>query len=251
MKSSIKFIPISEAARIMNCTTERIHAFADEGLLHRKLEGDQAFVDQAEVLEIHRLNLAGELKPGDLVRRLLELESKVRRMEAQINLIFEVNGMLSSRFKEISDADLAVFYESAILLSGTTDFDYDLFYQVADYLIKITEVEISRVGELLCVDNAWHPFYYCCINMIKILVQQEGYDQNLKLQKLHSKLLVGRKNLSEIGIFFINHSAAYGPSQKLLASMAVDQIESVTVIAQRNAQAANVKGRNRGMTRIG
>jgi hypothetical protein len=81
MGSDVKYLLVSEAAKILGFSSKRVHDLLDQGLMRWKAEGDNIFVRQEDLADIHRLNIAGEMKPGELIRRLLFVEQKVQRLE--------------------------------------------------------------------------------------------------------------------------------------------------------------------------
>ena len=95
---SSKYILVTEASNLLNCTVDRIHNFCDEGLVRWCHKGDERYVLQEDIAEIHRLNIAGEMKPGELIRRLLFLEREVDRLKSAVNRLYEVNNLSSSKF---------------------------------------------------------------------------------------------------------------------------------------------------------
>lgn len=233
MGSNVKFIPITKAAEILGCPAKKVHALADQGLVRRTLEEDNAYVSQEDIAEIHRLNIAGELKPGELVRRLLFAERKLERLEATINLLLEVNGLAASRFVGMNDPDLLSLFQNVEEALGEEQWPTKVMANFCEVFIKITEIEIDRLNEMLNVDHSWETFYRLCLKMTKHVAQSDKLSTDLELQRVRDLLHMGRRNLSTIAVLFVEKAGQIGPSHKLLARLASSDIELFDNLAKQ------------------
>ncbi len=233
MGSDVKYILVSQAAKILGCTPKKVHDLLDQGLMRWRADGDNILVHQEDLAEIHRLNIAGEMKPGELIRRLLFLEQKVHRLENAINLILEVSGQAASRFIHMDDTDLYNLYENIMLASGQDAWVVEEMLKYAEVFMKITEVEIDRLNEMMNVDHSWSTFYRLCIDMTRYVAENRNLGTDLNLQRIRDLLHYGRKNLSTIAVLFVEKSAQLGPSRKLLARMAASDIEIFDQLAKQ------------------
>lgn len=233
MGSDVKYILVSQAAKILGCTTKKVHDLLDQGLMRWRAEGDNILVNQEDLAEIHRLNIAGEMKPGELVRRILFLEQKVLRLEGAINLLLEVNGQAASRFIHLEDNSLINLHENAMLAVGQETWTVEEMLKYSEVFMKITEVEIDRLNELMSIDHSWQTFYRLCLDMTRYVGQHEDLQNNLDLQRIRDLLHFGRKNLSTIAVLFVEKAAQLGPSRKLLAKMAASDIELFDHLAKQ------------------
>lgn len=233
MGSNDKYILVSQAAKILGCTTKRVHDLLDQGLMRWRAEEDNILVCQEDLADIHRLNIAGEMKPGELIRRLLFLEQKVHRMENAINLLLEVNGQAASRFIHIEDSDLLNLHENAMTAIGQEVWSVEEMLKYAEVFMKITEVEIDRLNEMMSIDHSWQTFYRLCLNMTRFVAQSGKLETNLDLQRIRDLLHFGRKNLATIAVLFVEKAAQLGPSRKLLAKMAASDIELFDHLAKQ------------------
>lgn len=228
-----EFIPVSKAARILHCPQEKIHDLCDQGLIRRKYEGDSCHVRAVDVTEIHRLNIAGEIPPGDMIRRLLFLEREVERLKEAVNMLFEVNGLAASRFVKMEDGHLLNLYQIIERELGEEDWPTDRLLSFCEIFIKITEIEIDRLNEMLKIDHSWQTLYQLCINVTRFVAAHPQLSTNLELQRVRDLLVVSRKNLSTIAVLFIEKAAQLGPSQKLLQHLASNDIDSFDDLARQ------------------
>lgn len=233
MGSDVKYILVSQAAKILGCPAKRVHDLLDQGLMRWRADGDNILVNQEDLADIHRLNIAGEMKPGELIRRLLFVEQKVHRLENAINLLLEVNGQAASRFIHICDADLQNLYENTMLAIGSDSWATEEMLRYAEVFMKITEVEIDRLNEMMNIDHSWQTFYRLCLNMTRYVGQHENLQTDLDLQRIRDLLHFGRKNLATIAVLFVEKAAQLGPSRKLLAKMASSDIELFDHLAKQ------------------
>lgn len=233
MGSNSKFILVTQAAKILGCTPKKVNDLMDQGLIRWRADGDNIMVNQEDIAEIHRLNIAGEMKPGEMVRRLLFLEQKVQRLENTINLLLEVNGQSASRFLHLSDSDLANLHENTMLAVGQESWSVEEMLKYSELFMKITEVEIDRLNEMMNVDHSWQTFYRLCLDMTRYVGQHDDLKINLDLQRVRDLLHFGRKNLSTIAVLFVEKAAQLGPSRKLLAKMAASDLELFDHLAKQ------------------
>ena len=85
-----KIIPISKAASVLGCSEERVHELADQSFIRRQHEGDQCFVYTEDIAELKRLDIIGEMRPGEMVRRMLMLETRVEHLQHALDILYEV-----------------------------------------------------------------------------------------------------------------------------------------------------------------
>ena len=227
-----KFMLISEAAELLSCSVDRIAELSDQGMIRRHIEVDQVFVRKEDVIEIHRLNIVGEMKPGEMVRRLLLLEQEVRRLRASVDMLYEVNGLSSSRFAELEDDELLMLYRNIIDLLAATNWPVDRMDSVSEVFIRISEAEIDRINEMENMEKGWLPFLQLCLKMTKYVSKRKDLRKDLDLQRVFTKLAIGRKNLVGIGLFFVEKGALLSSSRKLLTQIAYADIDAFDVIAR-------------------
>ena len=233
MEHNNKFVPVSKAAAILACSQERIHELCDQGLIRRHCEGDQVYVRSEDVAELRRLDIVGEMKPGEMVRRLLMLEQEVRRLQGAVGILYEVNRLAASRFVEMNDEQIVEFYEMINELLGESDLDPAQMSEMAEMLMRMTEVEIDRLNELLNLDNAWLPFMEICLHLTRSVISHSELATSIELQKIHTKLIMARRNLTGIAMFFIEKAGVLGPSRKLLAKIAEADLDAFDIIARK------------------
>lgn len=233
MGSDPIYIPVSKAAGVLDCETDKVHELADQGLIRRKLEGDEAFVRRDDIEEVYRLQLVGELRPGELVRRLLFAEQKISRLEGAVNLLFEVNQLAGSRFAQMDDPELHQVYGDVVDALGEDHWELNGIISFGEAFLKITEVEIDRLNDLLQLDRAWMPFYQLCLKLTRFIGVSAELDTNLEMQRARDLLYQGRKNLQTIAILFIERKAQLGPSRELLAKMAATDVEGFDTLAKQ------------------
>jgi hypothetical protein len=234
MGSNPQFVSIKKAAKILGRSVPRVQDFIDQGLMAARTNDDGVVeVNQEHLAEIHRLNIAGEMKPGELIRRLLFCERKIERLEMALDLIMEVNGLKASRFSSISDADLINLHDNARDALGEEAWIENQMGKFCEVFCKITEVEIDRLNDLLQVDHSWQTFYQLCLAMTRYVGMHPELDTTLNLQRIRDLLYAGRKNLSTIAVLFIEKSAQLGPSRKLLMKVAASDIDLFDHLAKQ------------------
>ena len=220
-----EFIPITKAAGILHCSNKKVHDLCDQGLIRRQHKGDKAVVRRQDVVEIHRLKIAGEIAPGDMIRRLLFLEREVERLKEAVNMLFEVNGMVASRFSKMDDGQLAQLYQVVENELGEEAWATDRLLSFCEIFIKITEIELDRLNEMLNLDHSWQTFYELCMKVTKFVALHPDLKTDLELQRVRDLLTVSRKNLGTIAVLFVEKAAQLGPSQKLLQRLASNDID--------------------------
>ena len=236
-------IPVTKAAELLDCEPAKVHELADQGLVRRTFEGDTALVRREDIEEVYRLQLVGELRPGELVRRLLFAEQKIIRLEGAVNLLYEINQLAGSRFSLMEDAELHSIYSSVIDALGETHLEREMMVEFGEIFLRITEVEIDRLNELAQIDHAWKPFYRLCLKLSREVGVSRKLDKDLELQRIRDLLHQGRRNLQTIAILFIEQKAQLGPSRELLAKMAAADIESFDALAKQMVSAAYTGGK--------
>lgn len=229
MESDAIYITVSEAARILDCEVDRIHELLHDHAIRGKREGDLTFVRQEDISELLRMEMIGIRMP-ELVKRLLFLETKVGRLETSLNRLYEINELSSSRFASMNDRELHELYVNVTSMLKEEEWPIERMLRLCEVFIKITEVEIERLNDILRLDNAWFPFYRLSLELTSYVGKRNDLELNYNLQKVRDLLYVGRKNLQTIAILFIHQKAALGPSRELLAKMAAVDVEAFDVL---------------------
>lgn len=227
------YISVSKAASILQCDTKRIHSLCDHGLIRRIHDGNRTLVRSEDIAEIHRLNIAGEVKPGELLRRVLFLERQTQRLEAAINVLFEANKMKSSRFLEMTDDDLISLYENVRDDLGEDKWPRDRILSYSELFIKITEVEIDRLNDILEVEHSWQTFYQLLLELSRFIGSQRDLKTDLELQQIRNYLAVGRQNISTIAILFVERATQLGPARKFMERLASNDIDVFDDLAKK------------------
>lgn len=243
MGSVENFIPVSKAAEILGRPVSYVRSLYNQGLVRRKVEGSRVFVRVDDITEVHRLNMAGEMEPGELVKRLLLLEIKVARMEKAMDLVFKVNEIQASQFDKIPDAELFSLYNNLVLETGVDEWTVERMLSCCEVYMKITECEIDRLNELLKIDHSWKTFLELNLKQTRYIRQHPEGKTNLELQRVTDLLSHGRKNIRAIATIFIEKSAVFGPSQKLLATMAATDLEAFDELARQSGR-RNERGKH-------
>jgi len=234
MESQPKFVSPEHASELLGVTTERVEQLCDEGLLRRRSTDTGGWeVQQEDLVEIHQLNLAGMMRPGALVRKVLLLEREVSRLKSSLELLYEVNGLSASRFVGLSDIELAQIYRNVVQECGNTTWTMERMLSLAEVFIRLSEIDVDRLNDLLGLTNGWLPFYQLCLKLTRFVGRQETLKTELRVQQLHDLLWMARKNLQTIAIMFIEQKALLGPSRELLAVMAAQDVDAFDELAKQ------------------
>lgn len=233
------FVKVSKAAEILGKPARAIHQYCKEGLVRRRMEGNRVYVKMEDIAEIHRLNIAGEMKPRELVKRVLLMEQKINRLEEAMNLVFKVNEIQASQFESMSDEDLYSLYENLLGEKGERAWTVDRLLACCEVYVKITESEIDRLNQLLQVDHSWKLFFELSLKQSKYVREHEDLNHDLELQRIRDLLAMGRKNLRTVAVLFIERAATMGPSQKLLQMMAASDVDAFDELAKQSAKRNN------------
>jgi hypothetical protein len=233
MGSNAEYILASKAAKILNCPVKKVHALADQGLIRKQIEGDEIFYRVEDINEIHKLSIAGEMKPGEMIRRILFLEREVSRLKDAVNLLYEVNQMASSRFVQMDDFELLKLYENALENIGEDFWSIMTMTSFGEIFMKITEVEIDKLNELLSVDSSWRTFYELCMKLYNYVLKNKELKTNLELQRVRDILYLGKKNLATIAVLMTEKASQLGPSRRLLDKLTATDAEMFDSVAKQ------------------
>lgn len=235
------YISVSKAAEILSCSEGKIHELCDQGLVRRQHEGDFVHINASDIAELRHLDIVGEMRPGEMVRRLILLEQEVRRLKSSVNLLYEVNNLAASRFAAMEDTELLTLFEIVNNACSVDEWDLGEVDKFAELFMKVTEVEVDRANELLDIDNAWLPLIQLCTKLTRRIISDADLATDINLQKIHTKLMMGRKNLSAVALFFIEKAGILTPARKLLSKVAHTDLEAFDFIAKSLKKSGNMK----------
>ena len=241
MGSDPVYITVTEATRILDCEPDKIYELLDDHAIRGRRDGDTAYVRQEDIAELLRLDMIGIRFP-EMVKRMLFLETTVSRLQNSINLLFEINNLSASRFTTMSDEELGNLYNTTLSILKEEEWSIDRMLQLCEVFLKITEVEIYRLNEILSLDNTWLPFYRLALRLTAYVGRHDALETSFELQKVRDLLYGGRKNLQTIAILFIEQKAQLGPSRELLSKMAATDMEAFDVLIRQIASPAGPRG---------
>lgn len=233
MKSDPQYIGINEAAVTLDTTPDRIRWLCSQGLVRRtSIDGDP-HVRLDDIEEITERDLLGELRPGELVKRMLLLEKKVERLEGALDLLYQVSELSASRFPYMVNEDLLRLYSMVEDELEQTCWETDKLISLGDMLVKVTEVEIERLNALLRTDQSWGAFHQLSIQLTRYVGSHPEIDSSAELQRARELLHAARKNLRTVGALFIEKSNQLGPSRTLLERTAAVDVEGFDILVRQ------------------
>jgi len=227
------FIRVSEAAEIVGCTEEKIQLLCRQGMMRHLQEGETTWVRKKDLEEVRQAHSAGELEPGEILRRLLFAEQEIDRLKKAVNILYEINNMNSAKFLTISDSKLLEIYQSIVDDAEEEEWPIKRILSYCEVFIKITEIEIDKINALLDLDDAWVPFYELCLDMIRFIGAKKNLKTDLQLQRVLELLTAGRKNLSNIAILFVEKASILLPAHDLVSKLAMNDIDMFDKLAKQ------------------
>lgn len=209
-----QFIALVDAARILGRTSEEVISLCDEGLIRRRSTGIEVGVHRGDVREVYETNLHDMARPRDLVKNVLLLQREVRALKEAINLIGDVNGMLSSSLSEYSAQGLLELSETTRMHAQHEQWDINVILIYCEVFLRISDSDILRLNESIGVHDSWKPFYTLCLKMSTYARDAEVKDE--LNEKARALLQRGLRNLRSIGVLFIENQEFLNTSKELL-----------------------------------
>jgi len=225
MESNSQLITVSEAAELLDTTEDRVTQLWAEGLIRRTERGGVILVRRSDVEEVLRDGLVGEIRSGELVKRLKFLENRVDRLESALDLLYQVNDLGSARFPSMTDDELSSLYSNVELELRQDDWPVSRMFSLCEMLMRLTEEEIDRLNNLRCVGDSWKVFLDLALRMSHFIRKRKDLDTDLDLQRLRDILVHARRNVKELAILFIEYEAQLTPSRNLMERLASADIE--------------------------
>jgi len=236
------WIPVQQAAQKLGCRVESVQELIGQGLLRKLSNGDKLYVHDSDIDDIVRLHGGAEMPPEEQRRRIVFLEQKVSRLEEALELMFQVNQMSSSRMETMEDEDLLKLYHSIVETEIAKEWTLHRILSCCEVFMRISEVEIERLNDLVDTKTSWRPFYELCLKQLRYVTTHEEFPVDINMQRSRDLLSRGRMNLRELAVLFIELEADKESSYEMLASVAKTDIDAFDAL-MRQMKKRNNRGR--------
>lgn len=195
-----------EAADFLGCHTRTISNYQRSGLLSPTKVGRELQFDLTELEELKRLK--HEIGEGQLIpkKEILELRSRVSRLESQMTVINMVLDTKSGNLL-LSPADAKDLYtqlRSALashrhLSQRAIEGWIEVFYQITEE----TLVAVSGSNE---DPDCWALFLDLCNLLIDHVIEDKDYEVSVDLQCRHRALCEARRRLRVSAVIFMERT---------------------------------------------
>jgi excisionase family DNA binding protein len=201
-------VTIPEAARYLGVTDRTIRNYIRQGLLSTsRIAGKREKYLRAEEIEELRVSLT-EGKHLIPRREISALSARVRRLEAQLEVVLRV---LDARVEPLK---ITPAYAKELITACKTKLT-----QVAWTLSEIqpwTEIFLRLDEDDLDVlaadcEKPWALLLRLCAAMTACVVADTAYETSLELQSLHRTLVEGRRRLRVAALLHVERSGASDP----------------------------------------
>jgi len=227
------FIHVAEAAKILGCSEGRVERLAHNGSMkHRQVE-DDFLVDAEDTKAIARLGIADELPGAELIHELRMLRAKVDRLEASIDMLFQVNGMSAGRMPGMTPDGLAQLYHVMEADLESDEWPVDRLLSYCEIFIRLTEEDIDVLDQVRDAPHSWEVFYRLLIKVSQYVGRQKELPTSLELQRVKELITIGRSNLRSICMFFTHVYGDRSPSKDLLAELASNDVDTFDDLAKQ------------------
>jgi hypothetical protein len=228
-RNNQEWISLEEAAAEIQIAPESILSLANEGLV-RKLDSR---VNRSDLQTLSKLMGVAEIDPDSLSHRVRILESTVSRLKEAIDILFQVNNMSSSRFSSMEDTELTTLYENICSELNKNNWDIGRILSCCEVFIRIGECEIEKLNNLVGTNHSWKPLYELCLKQSKYVNAHPKLETDANLQRCRELLNVGRKNIREIAVVFIEVCNSLEPSYKLVSALATTDIDTFNTLVKQ------------------
>lgn len=201
-------ITIDEAARYLNVSTRTISNYISQGIItyHKRQGSNRKYIDSSS---LHDLKEAKE-QDDFSVKRFKELVVKVKRLEAQLEVVLKIldTKQVPLGINEDSGKEL---FNTALATSDTT-LSVDHVEAWLPILMSIDEYDLENIQKGTKSDKPWLPFLELAIGMIVFISGNKDYEINLNMQLLHKELMEARRRLRLSALLYIEKD---GPKREV------------------------------------
>jgi hypothetical protein len=134
-----------------------------------------------------------------------ELNAKVSDLERQVKFLMQLNGLDLSALRTAPDEELLKYYQDCVQLLGIppTKYPEQVIGVWAEKLALLSELELTRLQEIVDYEHTWEPFYTLAIRMLTGLRQHKEFGKDPIMQQTYAFLDRSRRNLKEIAVLMI------------------------------------------------
>jgi predicted transcriptional regulator len=188
-----------EAAELLGVSTRTVETYIGRSMLTRFTQGRKTMLMRAQVVE---LAADREAQTGSLLNRktILDLQRRVLRLEANLRLLTEIHE-ISLPPLQLEPSECKAMLEMAQhALSNLTIGDAQNW---VDLFPRMDETVFHTIHLATKFETPELVFLKLCMGLQALVRERDGYDTNLEVQKLHSRLEFCRKHLRGAVIIYV------------------------------------------------
>jgi hypothetical protein len=178
-------------------TTRTIRNYVKRGFLKQQLRDGDPVYDQDEVEQL-AIEMGTDF-PAMNRKSFIQMQLRIRKLEMDVTLIRRTMGIRNDPIRA-SLPDMGHLYKAATAALGAGKWTLEEVETWVEYFDKLDETAMVMVMEAAKVENPWDVFFRLCVNMQLQLVSGSEFSTNLKLQELHQRLDIGRRELRGVAI---------------------------------------------------
>lgn len=220
----VSWVPLDKAAKSLGTTPDNVLSFTRSGLLRFTDEGDDVLIRKDDLEELRELGNPAPVDPVEQQRKVVQLEQRVKRLEAALDLLYRANNMASVRLQPLDDQTLTALYTNVIKIGQSEEWPAEVILSCCEVFLQLTEDECERLERLMDDAAPWRPFYALCLKQLRYLAEHPDLHTKSELQRARDLLDRGRDNLRRTVVTLTELKGLKGLSFDMVGKLAATDL---------------------------
>lgn len=224
---------VREAAERLGTDPDSVKGLTEKGFIRKLSHGDTLLVHSKDIDDILKLRGGVQLSEEEMRREIVFLKREVARLKDAVDLLFQANQMAAARLDPMDDEALLQLFINVVDETRHEAWTTPRIFSCCELFLRISEIEIDRIGAVAETDAPWLPFYRLCLDQLKYVTTHPDFPIDIDLQRARDLLSRGRDNIRSIAIIMIELKESKGSSYELLAAAAATEVDAFDTLVKQ------------------
>ena len=189
-------VDVKAAAKFLGVCPRTIYRHAKTGSLPSSRRKGKIWFDLEDLEMFQELPSESPTSPAAV---LSAFEVRLKKVEGRLGFLAYVTGVDVTGLRDVTDAQLVQLKREAerFCLMPPRTVPLEQVHRWAETFLKISEVEMERLGRMLQERRPWAAFHRLCLSMMEDLRRRKGFSSHDKMQETYRLLERGRRSLGQ------------------------------------------------------
>lgn len=235
-RSGLRWVSYQSAAKKLGCSVEEVEHLVKSHLVRGLDDGDLRFVAENDIDDLDHLRKPPPVDTARIARNVSLIDQRLKRIEEAVNLLFEANGLTSFKMNHLEDQTLTQLALNIDQMLDQVEWPIQRLLSCAEVFLKLSEVEVERLGDLTGREDSWRPFLELCLRQLTWLSRKPELLEQFEWARARDLLYLALGNLRNVSMNYCNLKSDFRPLLNLASNVCRDDVDTIEalIIARRS-----------------